>query len=148
MQLVDAYFYRDRLTMPKLAVNAGGDEFQMPDDHRYWAHDMPGEMNLLMVRMLSTPWRLASSKCCRVLVRLLQLSCTTTLARIHLVHRRLTGAITVVNVKPKLVTVASSFWGGCQPAVVTSVGRHNTSFCIVKVFGACVRRCCGTPQMP
>ena len=27
-----------------------GDEFQMPDDHRYWAHEMPTEMNLLMVK--------------------------------------------------------------------------------------------------
>jgi len=50
MKAVDPWYYLPRLTMPKLAVNAGGDEFQMPDDHRHWGHDTVGEMNYLLVK--------------------------------------------------------------------------------------------------
>jgi PhoPQ-activated pathogenicity-related protein len=50
MEIIDPYFYRERLTMPKFAINAVGDEFQMVDDQRYWAHNMSGEMNVLMLK--------------------------------------------------------------------------------------------------
>lgn len=30
------------MTMPKLLINAGGDEFFMPDDNHYFWDDLPG----------------------------------------------------------------------------------------------------------
>lgn len=46
--IVDPIVYSDRLTMPKLVVNAAGDEFFLPDDHRYWWKDMSDEKHILM----------------------------------------------------------------------------------------------------
>jgi len=47
--IVDPIVYKDRLTMPKMVVNAGGDEFFLPDDWRYWYEEMTPETNFLMV---------------------------------------------------------------------------------------------------
>jgi PhoPQ-activated pathogenicity-related protein len=47
LQLIFAYIfvaaYLDRLTMPKLLINSGGDEFFLPDDNHYFWNDLPGE---------------------------------------------------------------------------------------------------------
>ena len=47
---IDPYCYRQRLTMPKLAMNSVGDEFQLIDDQRTWAHEMPGEMKTILLK--------------------------------------------------------------------------------------------------
>jgi PhoPQ-activated pathogenicity-related protein len=47
MDLVEPYFYRDRFTMPKLIINAAGDQFFLPDSSRFYFDDLPGEKHLL-----------------------------------------------------------------------------------------------------
>ena len=40
---------KSRLQMPKLAINAGGDEFLLPDDTTFWWNKMQGKNDFLMI---------------------------------------------------------------------------------------------------
>jgi PhoPQ-activated pathogenicity-related protein len=46
LQIEDPYSYRDRLTMPKLIVNASGDEFFTPDSSQFYYSGLTGEKYL------------------------------------------------------------------------------------------------------
>ena len=49
MKIVEPYEYRNRYTMPKLMINATGDQFFLPDSPRFFIKDLPGETLLRMV---------------------------------------------------------------------------------------------------
>lgn len=49
MEIEDPYVYRDRYKMPKLVLNAAGDQFFTPDSSRFYYHDLPGEKLLRYV---------------------------------------------------------------------------------------------------
>jgi PhoPQ-activated pathogenicity-related protein len=49
MKIVEPYSYRDRLTMPKLMVNAAGDQFFLPDSSQFYFDDLKGEKYLRYV---------------------------------------------------------------------------------------------------
>lgn len=42
IKIVEPYEYRDRLTLPKLLINATGDQFFLPDSHRFYFDDLKG----------------------------------------------------------------------------------------------------------
>lgn len=49
MEIEDPYTYRARFTMPKLVLNATGDEFFLPDSSQFYFDDLPGEKHLRYV---------------------------------------------------------------------------------------------------
>lgn len=142
-ELVDPWYYRDRLTMPKLAINAGGDEFQMPDDQRFWGKDMPADMHFLLVKN-------AEHSMATGLLELLPSAGAFAMSVQHNWTRPVitwdinepNGAVTF-NADRAPATVDITF---CDSADGVSKGRRdfrwaalNVSSCPVKVFGACVR---------
>lgn len=48
-RIVAPYSYRERYTMPKLIVNAAGDQFFLPDSSQFYFDDLPGEKYLRYV---------------------------------------------------------------------------------------------------
>jgi PhoPQ-activated pathogenicity-related protein len=48
-KIIDPLTYKENLTMPKLVIDATGDEFFALDDDYYWWGDLPGETKRLMV---------------------------------------------------------------------------------------------------
>jgi PhoPQ-activated pathogenicity-related protein len=49
MRIEDPYFYRNRLTMPKFIVNAGGDQYFPPDSSKFYFGDLQGPKYLRYV---------------------------------------------------------------------------------------------------
>jgi len=49
MRLVEPYSYRERLTVPKLLINAAGDQFFLPDSSQFYFDDLKGEKYLRYV---------------------------------------------------------------------------------------------------
>lgn len=49
IQLVDPYFYRERLTMPKLVINGTNDRYWALDAANFYFDDLPGEKHILYV---------------------------------------------------------------------------------------------------
>jgi PhoPQ-activated pathogenicity-related protein len=141
--IIDPIFYADRLTMPKLMVSAGGDEFQMPDDQRYWRSQMVGEMNFLVVK---------NAEHSEITGIFEILPAVGAFVESIVAHRPrptmqwkiddATGNITMVtDTVPKSVTIAVA-----DSAGDVSTGKRdfrwaalNVSFCPIKVFGGCVR---------
>jgi len=48
-EIVDPYQYRSRLTMPKLVINAAGDQFFVPDSSQFYFADLVGEKHIRYV---------------------------------------------------------------------------------------------------
>ena len=46
LSIVDPYSYRDRYTMPKLIINAAGDQYFLPDSSKFYFKALPGEKYL------------------------------------------------------------------------------------------------------
>ncbi len=49
MKIEEPYEYRDRLTIPKMIINASGDEFFLPDSSQFYFDDLKGESHLRYV---------------------------------------------------------------------------------------------------
>jgi len=49
LKIVEPYEYRSRYTMPKLLMNASGDQFFLPDSAQFYYKDLPGETYLRYV---------------------------------------------------------------------------------------------------
>jgi len=45
----DVYYYKERLTMPTMAISSTGDEFFITDDNHQWWDDIPGPHYLMML---------------------------------------------------------------------------------------------------
>ncbi|MEZ6047102.1 MAG: PhoPQ-activated protein PqaA family protein [Planctomycetaceae bacterium] len=48
-ELIDPYYYRDRLEIPKLVMNATGDQFFLPDSSQFYWDDLKGDKYLRYV---------------------------------------------------------------------------------------------------
>ncbi len=49
LEIVEPYSYKEKYTMPKLLINASGDQFFLPDSWKFYWNDLPGEKHLMYV---------------------------------------------------------------------------------------------------
>lgn len=49
LEIVDPYAYRKQLTMPKMLINASGDQFFLPDSWQFYWNDLVGEKHVRYV---------------------------------------------------------------------------------------------------
>jgi PhoPQ-activated pathogenicity-related protein len=49
LKIEEPYSYRDRLTLPKLMINAAGDQYFLPDSSQFYFNDLKGEKHLRYV---------------------------------------------------------------------------------------------------
>jgi PhoPQ-activated pathogenicity-related protein len=49
LEIVEPYSYKEKYTMPKLLINASGDQFFLPDSWKFYWKDLPGEKHLMYV---------------------------------------------------------------------------------------------------
>lgn len=49
LEIVEPYSYKENYTMPKLLINASGDQFFQPDSWKFYWKDLPGEKHLMYV---------------------------------------------------------------------------------------------------
>jgi len=143
MQIIDPWYYLDRLTMPKFAVNAVGDEFQMPDDQRHWGHDTVGPMHYMLVKNAEHSLATGVFEVLQGVGAFTQALVNGQTPPTYTWHYNETNGDITVNtpVPPSKITVT---WSDSAEGV--STGRRdfrwaalNVSFCPVKIFGACVR---------
>ncbi|CAH1782652.1 unnamed protein product [Owenia fusiformis] len=58
-EVVDPYSYRNRMTMPKIVIQATGDEFFLPDEPNVWFKDLIGPKYVWMVENTHHPMTFA-----------------------------------------------------------------------------------------
>ena len=138
---IDPFAYRHRLTMPKFSVNAAGDEFQLLDDQRHWAHDMPGEMKTILIKdadhVLVTNFGLVIKA-----VRAYTESVVNNLVRpsYSWAISATTGQIAVTtSVTPKKVELVYTTIATKLRDFRDIVGPGTENPCIIHVMGGCVR---------
>jgi len=49
LEIVEPYSYKEKITMPKLLINASGDQFFLPDSWKFYWKDLPGEKHVMYV---------------------------------------------------------------------------------------------------
>ncbi len=138
---IDPYAYRNRLTMPKFSINAAGDEFQLLDDQRHWAHEMPGEMKTILIKdadhVLITNFFLVIKA-----VRAYTESVVLNIARPSYTWSisETTGQISVTtSVAPKKVELVFTTVPTKLRDFRDIVGPATENPCIIHVMGGCVR---------
>ncbi len=110
-RIVDPYAYRDRLTLPKLILNACGDQFFLPDSSQFYFDALPGTKYLRYIP--NTDHSLKGSDAYETLLAWQHVTVNrTALPEFSWKHRR--GGDVRVNTRTKPVRV--KLWQATNPA--------------------------------